>query len=138
MEYAYLIVLIVQSSFLLLTIFSTIDRYLVNNDKYYKKTKKMEIIVQGICIVANVILLFVMKEIMIYILSTHIILMGIISSFYSNKAKKLYFDELLNIIVANDLQSIDSIEIKKILLVKYEKVYFVEDIEKCKKHIKNS
>ena len=128
MEYGYLIV---QSSLLLLTIFSTFDRYLVNNDKYYKKTKKMEIIVQGICIVANLIILFLMKEIMIYILLTHIILMGTILIFYSNKAKKLYFDELLNIIVANDLQSIDSKEIKKILLVKYEKVYFVEDIEKC-------
>ena len=134
MEYGYLIV---QSSFLLLTIFSTLDRYLVNNDKYYKKTKKMEIIIQGICIVANVIILFLMKEIMIYILIMHIILMGIILIFYSNKAKKLYFDELLNIIVANDLQSIDSREIKKILLVKYERVYFVEDIEKCKNHIKN-
>ena len=134
MEYGYLIV---QSSFLLLTIFSTLDRYLVNNDKYYKKTKKMEIIIQGICIVANVIILFLMKEIMIYILIMHIILMGIILIFYSNKAKKLYFDELLNIIVANNLQSIDSREIKEILLVKYEKVYFVEDIEKCKNHIKN-
>ena len=134
MEYGYLIV---QSSFLLLTIFSTLDRYLVNNDKYYKKTKKMEMIVQGICIVANLIILFLMKEIMIYILIMHIILMGIILIFYSNKAKKLYFDELLNIIVANDLQSMDSKEIKKILLVKYEKVYFVEDIEKCKNHIKN-
>ena len=134
MEYGYLIV---QCSFLLLTIFSTTDRYLVNNDKYYKKTKKMEIIVQVICIVANLIILFLMKEIMIYILIMHIILMGIILIFYSNKAKKLYFDELLNIIVANDLQSIDSKEIKKILLVKYEKVYFVEDIEKCKNRIKN-
>ena len=134
MEYGYLIV---QSSFLLLTIFSTIDRYLVNNDKYYKKTKKMEIIVQGICIVANLIILFLIKEIMIYILIMHIILMVIILILYSNKAKKIYFDELLNIIVANDLQSIDSREIKKILLVKYEKVYFVEDIEKCKNHIKN-
>jgi len=133
MEYGYLIV---QSSFLLLTIFSTFDRYLVNNDKYYKKTKKMEIIVQGICIVANLIILFLLKEIMIYILIMHIILMAIILILYSNKAKKIYFDELLNIIVANDLQSIDSKEIKKILLVKYEKVYFVEDIEKCKNHIK--
>ena len=135
MEYGYLII---QSSFLLLTIFSTIDRYLVNNDKYYKKTKKMEIIVQGICIVANLIILFLMKEIMIYILIIHIILMVLISIIYSNKAKKIYFEELFNIIIANDLQFVDSKEIKKIILEKYNKVYFVEDIEKCKNHIKNS
>ena len=134
MEYGYLIV---QSSFLLLTIFSTIDRYLVNNDKYYKKTKKMEMIVQGICIVANLIILFLLKEIMIYILIMHIILMAIILILYSNKAKKIYFEELLNIIIGNDLQFVDSKEIKKIILEKYNKVYFVEDIEKCKNHIKN-
>ena len=90
------------------------------------------------CVVANVIILFAIKEIMIYILAIHVILMSMILAFYSRKAKIRYFNELLNIIVANDLQSIDSKEIKKILLVKYEKVYFVEDIEKCKNHIKNS
>lgn len=118
-------------------IFKTNDRYLVNYNEFYKKYLIVELITQVMCVVANVIILFVIKEIMIYILLTHIILMGIILIFYSNKAKKLYFDELLNIIVSNDLQSIDSKEIKKILLVKYEKVYFVEDIEKCKNHIKN-
>lgn len=133
MEYGYLIV---QSSFLLLTIFSTNDRYLVKYNEFYKKYLIVELITQVMCIVANFIVLFLMEEIMVYILIMHIILMGIISSFYSNKAKKLFFDELLNIIVTNDLQSIDSKEIKKILLVKYEKVYFVEDIEKCKNHIK--
>lgn len=135
MEYVCLILQIILM--LGIFIFKTNDRYLVNYNEFYKKYLIVELIAQGICVVANVIILFLMKEIMIYILIMHIILMGIILIFYSNKAKKLYFDELLNIIVANDLQSIDSREIKKILLVKYEKVYFVEDIEKCKNHIKN-
>lgn len=135
MEYVYLILQIILM--LGIFIFKTNDRYLVNYNEFYKKYLIVELITQVMCVVANVIILFVIKEIMIYILLTHIILMGIILIFYSNKAKKLYFDELLNIIVSNDLQSIDSKEIKKILLVKYEKVYFVEDIEKCKNHIKN-
>ena len=135
MEYVYLILQIILM--LGIFIFKTNDRYLVNYNEFYKKYLIVELIIQVMCVVANVIILFVIKEIMIYILLTHIILMGIILIFYSNKAKKLYFDELLNIIVANDLQSMDSKEIKKILLVKYEKVYFVEDIEKCKNHIKN-
>ena len=135
MEYFYLILQIIL--ILGIFIFKTNDIYLVNYNEFYKKYLIVELITQVMCVVANVIILFVIKEIMIYILLTHIILMVIILIFYSNKAKKLYFDELLNIIVANDLQSIDSKEIKKILLVKYEKVYFVEDIEKCKNHIKN-
>ena len=134
MEYVYLIFQIILM--LGIFIFKTNDRYLVNYNEFYKKYLIVELITQVICVVANVIILFVIKEIMIYILLTHIILMGIILIFYSNKAKKLYFDELLNIIVANDLQSFDSKEIKKILLLKYDKVYFVEDIEKCKKHKK--
>jgi hypothetical protein len=134
MGYGYLIV---QLSFLLVTILSTTDRYLVNNNMYYKKTKKTVIIIQGFCIVANVIIMFIIKEIMIYIPVIQIILADIILSFYSNRAKKIYFEELLNIIVANTLQAVDSREIKKILLENYGKVYFVEDIEKCKNHIKN-
>lgn len=135
MEYVYLILQII---FMLgIFIFKTNDKYLVSYNEFYKKYLIVALITQVMCIVANLIILFVIKEIMIYILLTQIILVGIILSFYSNKAKKIYFDELLNIIVTNDLQSIDSKEIKKILLVKYEKVYFVEDIEKCKNHIKN-
>ena len=68
---------------------------------------------------------------MVYILVIHVILVGVIFIFYRNKAKKIYFEELINIIIENDLQSVDSKEIRKILLEKYEKVYFVEDIEKC-------
>ena len=136
MEYVCLIlqIILILGTF----IFKTNDRYLVNYNEFYKKYLIVELITQVMCVVTNVIILFAIKEIMIYILAIHVILMSMILAFYSRKAKIRYFNELLNIIVANDLQSIDSKEIKKILLVKYEKVYFVEDIEKCKNHIKNS
>lgn len=136
MEYAYLILQIILM--LGIFIFKTNDRYLVNYKKYYKKYLFVETMVQGFCIVSNVIIMFIIKEFMIYILALHIILMGMILILYSKKARKKYFNELLNIIVGNDLQSVDSKEIKKILIEKYGKVYFVEDIEKCKNHIKNS
>ncbi len=74
----------------------------------------------------------------IYILAMHIILMSLVLILYSRKGKKIYFDELINIIVENDLLSIDSKKIKNYLLEKYGKVYFVEDIEKCIIHIKNN
>ena len=55
-KYGYLII---QLSFLLVTILPTTDRYLVNSDMYYKKSKITAIIVQGFCIVANVINVFI-------------------------------------------------------------------------------
>ena len=135
MEY---ILLIPQILFLLLTIIMpSNDKYLVKCDFCYKKHLKMEIITQGFCIVANVIIMFIKKEVMLYIFVIHIILMASIICFYSRKSKKIYFEELKNIIVENDLLSVDSKEIKNFLLEKYEKVYFVEDIEKCISHIKN-
>ena len=56
---------------------------------------------------------------------------------YSWKAKKLYFKELTDIILENDLSSMDAKKIKHFLLEKYEKIYFLEDIEKCLNSIEN-
>ena len=64
--------------------------------------------------------------------------MGLIIFLYSRKSKKVYFEELKNIIVKNDLLSVDSKKIKNYLLEKYDKVYFVEDIEKCIFNVKNN
>ena len=107
------------------------DRYLVNYNDYYKKYLIIDLIVQGLCFIANGIIIFVIKEIMTYILAIHIILMSFILIFYSKKAKKQYFKELINIIQENNLLSSDCRKIKDYLLEKYERVYFVEDIEKC-------
>ena len=135
MEY---ICLGLQTMLLLGTIFlPTNDRFLVACNDYYKKYLIIELIVQGLCLIANGVIIFVMKEIMMYILATHIILMSLILIFYSKKAKKLFFKELINIIQENNLLSVDSMSIKNRLLEKYERVYFVEDIEKCLLKIKD-
>ena len=39
--------------------------------------------------------------------------------------------ELIDIILKNDLQSKEVIEIRKFILEKYDKLYFIEDIKKC-------
>ncbi|MEI3505175.1 MAG: hypothetical protein V8Q77_02675 [Bacilli bacterium] len=96
MEYIFLIL---QIMFILgIFVFKTNNRYLVVTDKCYKKYLIIELITQGMCVIANIIIMFITKEIMIYVLVIHIILMGLILIFYSNKAKKIYFNELINII----------------------------------------
>ena len=115
-------------------VFKTNNRYLVVTDKCYKKY----LITQGMCVIANIIIMFITKEIMIYVLVIHIILMGLILIFYSNKAKKIYFNELINIIKKDNLLFTEAAEIRKYLLKKYNQVYFIDDIENCLLKIKNN
>lgn len=58
--------------------------------------------------------------------------------FYSNKAKKIYFNELINIIKKDNLLFTEAAEIRKYLLKKYNQVYFIDDIENCLLKIKNN
>ena len=128
-----------QLVFLLGIIFLPINnRYLVNYNDYYKKYFIFELIIQGLCFIVNTVLIFLRKEIMMCILAVHIILMSLILIFYSKKAKKQYFKELINIIQENNFLSVDSREMKDYLLQKYKRVYFVEDIEKCLLKINNT
>ncbi len=136
MEYIFLIL---QIMFILgIFVFKTNDRYLVVTDKCYKKYLIIELITQGVCVIANIIIMFITKEIMIYVLVIHIILMGLILIFYSNKAKKIYFNELINIIKKDNLLFTEAAEIRKYLLKKYNQVYFIDDIENCLLKIKNN
>jgi hypothetical protein len=63
--------------------------------------------------------------------------MSLILVFYSIKAKKRYYNELINIIKENNLLLVDATEIRKYLLKKYEQIYFIDDIEKCILKINN-
>lgn len=65
MEYIFLIL---QIMFILgIFVFKTNDRYLVVTDKCYKKYLIIELITQGMCVIANIIIMFITKEIMIYV-----------------------------------------------------------------------
>lgn len=48
-------------------VFKTNNRYLVVTDKCYKKYLIIELITQGVCVIANIIIMFITKEIMIYV-----------------------------------------------------------------------
>lgn len=136
MEYIYLIIQII---FIIGTIFLPVNyKYLVTSNSNYKRFLLSEIIIQGLCIFTNFISLFFVKEIMIYILVLHLILMSVIVVTFEYKGKKIYFKELIDIIKKDDLLSKEANEIRKILLEKYEKLYFIEDIKKCIRHNKNN
>lgn len=129
MEYVYLML---QILFALGTVFfKTNDRYLVECDKCYKQYLIVELITQSLCFVANCVLIFVLKEFMVYVLIIHITLMSLILILYSLKAKKIYFNELTDLIKENDLLFADAEEIRRILLNKYERLFFIDDIKKC-------
>ena len=136
MEYIYLIIQII---FIIGTIFLPVNyKYLVTSNSNYKRFLISEIIIQGLCIFTNLISLFFVKEIMIYILVLHLVLMSVIVVIFEYKGKKIYFKELIDIIKKDDLLSKEANEIRKILLEKYEKLYFIEDIKKCIRHNKNN
>ncbi len=136
MEYIYLIIQII---FIIGTIFLPVNyKYLVTSNSNYKRFLLSEIIIQGLCIFTNLISLFFVKEIMIYILVLHLVLMSVIVVIFEYKGKKIYFKELIDIIKKDDLLSKEANEIRKILLEKYEKLYFIEDIKKCIRHNKNN
>lgn len=136
MEYIYLIIQII---FIIGTIFLPVNyKYLVTSNSNYKRFLLSEIIIQGLCIFTNLISLFFVKEIMIYILVLHLVLMSVIVVIFEYKGKKIYFKELRDIIKKDDLLSKEANEIRKILLEKYEKLYFIEDIKKCIRHNKNN
>ena len=128
MEHVYLIL---QILFALGTFFfKTNDRYLVEYDRYHKGYLIVELIAQSVCIVANSVLIFVLKDFMVYVIIVHIALMSLILILYSGKAKKKYFDELTGLIKENDLLFADAEEIRRILLNKYERLFFIDDIKK--------
>ena len=136
MEYIYLIIQII---FIIGTIFLPVNyKYLVTSNSNYKRFLLSEIIIQGLCIFTNLISLFFVKEIMIYILVLHLVLMSVIVVTFEYKGKKIYFKELIDIIKKDDLLSKEANEIRKTLLEKYEKLYFIEDIKKCIRHNKNN
>ena len=129
MEY---ICLIFQIIFLLGTVFlPTGDTYLVEFKKIYKNYLIFAIIAQMVCFIANVIILFIFKEIMIYILFLDIILTVLIKSSFYILAKNKCYKELKEIIIEEQLETCAPNEIRKYLLEKFERVYFIKDIEKC-------
>ncbi|MBO5866536.1 MAG: hypothetical protein J6Q55_00580 [Clostridia bacterium] len=135
MEY---VCLILQIIFILgIFLFKTNDRYLVKYNGYYRKYLIVETITQGMCFVANCVIIFIIKELMIYVLAVQVVLMSLILVFYSRKAKKRYFNELINLIKENNLLHVDAKEIKDFLLKKYEQLHFIDDIEKCLLKINN-
>ena len=129
MEY---ICLIFQIIFLLGTVFlPTGDTYLVEFKKIYKNYLIFAIIAQMLCFIAHLVILFIFKEIMIYILFLDIILTVLIKSSFSILAKNKYYKELKEMIIEEQLETCAPNEIRRYLLEKFERVYFIKDIEKC-------
>ena len=125
-------ILLVQVIFLFMTIFlHTGQSHLYYNKKIFKHYILFEVMFQSICIVTNIVMAFVDKYAMIFILFAGYILSTLINVFFSIKARRKYFSDLEKYIVAEKLQDLDPVESRRHLLEKYQKVYFIDDIKKC-------
>ena len=125
-------ILLVQVLFMFLTIFSPKGSVVMFYDKrIFKNYIILESVFQSICIVVNVAMAFVNKHVMILVLVVDCILISLIQVVYSIKSKRKYFSDLEKYIVAEKLQDLDPIEIRRHLLEKYQQVYFIDDIKKC-------
>lgn len=125
-------ILLFQVIFLFMTIFFNNGQgVLLYDKKIFKNYILFETIFQSIGIVANIVMAFVDKFVMIFILFAGCILYALINVFFSIKAKRKYFSDLEKYIVEEKLQTFDAVEIRRYLLEKYQQVYYVDDIKKC-------
>lgn len=125
-------ILSVQVLFVFLTIFSPRGSdFLFYDRKIFKNYIILESVFQSICIVVNVAMAFVNKHAMIPVLVVDCILITLIRLVHSVKSKRKYFSDLEKYIIAEKLQDLDPVEIRRHLLEKYQEVYFVDDIKKC-------
>ena len=112
------------------------DGYLVSVEKIFKKYLIAEIIVQGTCLVANIICLFLFRDAMKYTFTIAIVLGSLIKGFSSICAKHFYLKELRDLLIKEELLEHEPREIRNYLLEKYGKSYNFGDIEKCLGKIK--
>ena len=129
MEY---ICLIFQTVFLLATVFLPVGyTHLVGSKKLYKTYLLFEIISQGLCLIANIILFFVFKEIMVYVLCFDVVISGLINLIFTIYSSNKHYKELEKIILEEGLKNFTSQEIRNYLLEKFKTIYSIKDIEKC-------
>ena len=97
-------ILLFQVIFLFMTIFFNNGQgVLLYDKKIFKNYILFETIFQSIGIVANIVMAFVDKFVMIFILFAGCILYALINVFFSIKAKRKYFSDLEKYIVAEKL-----------------------------------
>ena len=129
MEY---LCLVLQILFLLATVYLlTGETYLYHYGILYKKYLYIDLVVQVLCIIINLVCFFQQSEIMVYILALQIMVSGLIKAIFSYKAQRMVLNELKERIINQNIMHLSSVEIRRVLLEKYEKAYFIQDIEKC-------
>lgn len=130
MEY---VCLITQLLFLLITLMPTGHVHLVRSDKALKTYVRVETVVQTLLIACNVVLLFVAKTAMIWIVALHLISATIIMLLCEALAKKHCIQQLKQKIQEEALSTCNPLEIRRCLLEKHGLVFSVKEIENCLK-----
>ncbi len=125
----YIIILFIQILIMSLILFGRKD-----NARLIKKLDSTFLIVmwifQGLCIIGNVVLLFVAKDMMMYVLEFHVFIAGIILMIFDPIGKRLHFQRLTNILIEDNLISLDTGSIRRYIVEKYGLIYSTKEIDK--------
>jgi len=119
----------------ILLLFGTIlfpagDAYLYMFKKTSKNYLVVEIVAQSLFIVASIIMLFISKKYIVYMLYMDIVLAGILNIIFSLYSRNKCCKKLKEIIVIAHLAGMEPREIRRHILEKHKLLYSVKDIEK--------
>ena len=126
--------LIIQVILLITTYFPPFG-YICTNDKAFKIYLITESITQVVLIIVNVVFIFLLKEVVPYVLVSHLIIICIIKMLLDIYSRILFFNKLKIFIINDDLELLDSHSIRNHILEKYGKPYSIKEIEKALKKL---
>ena len=126
--------LIIQVLFLITTYFPPFG-YICTNKKVFKIYLLAESITQVVLIIANFVFIFLLKEVVPYVLVSHLLIICIIKMLIDIYSRILFFNKLKTFIINDDLELLDSHSIRNHILEKYGKPYSIKEIEKALKKL---
>lgn len=126
--------LIIQVLFLITTYFPPFG-YISTSDKVFKIYLLTESITQIVLIIANFVFIFLLKEVVPYVLVSHFIIICIIKMLLDIYSRILFFNKLKIFIINDDLKLLDSHSIRNHILEKNGEAYSIKKIEKALKKL---
>ena len=137
MEYAeYVLYLLVQILFFFVA-FSPIGQvYLMQDAKSFVAYKLVAGVVQSLCLIASIVLMFISKKAMCIVVVSSMFLTFAVEACFEIYAKKLFFNKLKQKLQDENLFASSALEIRNHLLKEDGWAVTIQDVEQCISKIK--